>query len=260
MLFAHELTVLGSTAPMTTLARWKYALGLELTNTGFDASVLSEFRTRLITGELEEFALTRLLEHCQARDLLRAGGKQRTDSTHVLAAVRQLNRLELFGETVRAALNELAVEDGPWLRTLARPEWLERYAHRVEDYRLPRSDQQRDAYLQQAAEDGLTLLRALEIHPRGTNLLALPRVKALKQVWDQQCSQQGGTIQPKPLDELASGAARIENPYDPEARFSIKRQTRWMGYKAHVSESCDDARPHLITSIVTTPATTATPA
>ena len=236
---------------------WKYALGLELTNTGFDASVLSEFRTRLITGELEEFALTRLLEHCQARDLLRAGGKQRTDSTHVLAAVRQLNRLELFGETVRAALNELAVEDGPWLRTLARPEWLERYAHRVEDYRLPRSDQQRDAYLQQAAEDGLTLLRALEIHPRGTNLLALPRVKALKQVWDQQCSQQSGTIQPKPLDELASGAARIENPYDPEARFSIKRQTRWMGYKAHVSESCDDARPHLITSIVTTPATTA---
>ena len=62
-------------------------------------------------------------------------------------------------------------------------------------------------------------------------------VKALKQVWDQQCSQQGGTIQPKPLDELASGAARIENPYDPEARFSIKRQTRWMGYKAHVSEN-----------------------
>ena len=235
MLFAHELTVLGSTAPMTTLARWKYALGLELTNTGFDASVLSEFRTRLITGELEEFALTRLLEHCQARDLLRAGGKQRTDSTHVLAAVRQLNRLELFGETVRAALNELAVEDGPWLRTLARPEWLERYAHRVEDYRLPRSDQQRDAYLQQAAEDGLTLLRALEIHPRGTNLLALPRVKALKQVWDQQCSQQGGTIQPKPLDELASGAARIENPYDPEARFSIKRQTR---VELHDSVEC----------------------
>ena len=78
---------------MTTLARWKYALGLELTNTGFDASVLSEFRTRLITGELEEFALTRLLEHCQAQDLLRAGGKQCTDSTHVLAAVRQLNRL-----------------------------------------------------------------------------------------------------------------------------------------------------------------------
>ena len=76
---------------------------------------------------------------------------------------------------------------------------------------------ERDAYLQQAAEDGLTLLRALEIHPRGTNLMALPRVKALKQVWDQQCSQQGGTIQPKPLDELASGAARIENPYDPEA-------------------------------------------
>ncbi|GAA0669681.1 hypothetical protein GCM10009535_56930 [Streptomyces thermocarboxydovorans] len=51
----------------------------------------------------------RLLEHCKDAGLVGAGGKQRTDSTHVISAVRELNRLELAGESVRAALEALAV-------------------------------------------------------------------------------------------------------------------------------------------------------
>src|SRR3954470_4251693 len=71
---------------------WKYLLGLELTDPGFDASVLSEFRTRLVTGGAEALLLDTLLTLCRERKLLRPRGRQRTDSTHVLGAVRGLNR------------------------------------------------------------------------------------------------------------------------------------------------------------------------
>src|SRR5215211_676512 len=95
---------------------WKYLLGLELTDPGFDHSVLCEFRARLLEGGAEERLLHRLLEVCQARGLLKARGRQRTDATHVLAAIRVLNRLELVGETLRAALNEIAAVAPDWLR------------------------------------------------------------------------------------------------------------------------------------------------
>src|SRR5438105_5200018 len=86
---------------------WKYLLALPLTDAGFDASVLCEFRQRLLAGEAAERLLTLLLDRCREQRLLKARGTQRTDSTHVLAAVRVLNRLELVGETLRHALNAL---------------------------------------------------------------------------------------------------------------------------------------------------------
>jgi transposase len=95
---------------------WKYLLGLELTDPGFDHSVLCEFRSRLLGGGAEERLLAKLLEACQARGLLKARGRQRTDATHVLASIRVLNRLELLGETLRAALNEIAAVAPDWLR------------------------------------------------------------------------------------------------------------------------------------------------
>lgn len=78
---------------------WKYALGLELDDPGFDHSVLSEFRDRLLKESAQEMLLDKMLARFQAKGYLKARGQQRTDSTHVLAAVRQLNRLELVGET-----------------------------------------------------------------------------------------------------------------------------------------------------------------
>ncbi|WP_307040090.1 transposase [Streptomyces achromogenes] len=93
----------------------KYALGLELDDPGFDASVLSEFRTRLVEHGMEEKVLDLLLTALKDRGLVKAGGRQRTDSTRVLAAVRDLNRLELAGETLRAALEVLACAAPDWL-------------------------------------------------------------------------------------------------------------------------------------------------
>lgn len=76
---------------------WKYLLCLDLTDPGFDHTVLSEFRTRLVTGSAEQLLLDTLLTQFRDLGLLKARGRQRTDSTHVLAAVRVLNRLERVG-------------------------------------------------------------------------------------------------------------------------------------------------------------------
>ncbi len=137
---------------------WKYLLGLELADPGFDHSVLCEFRARLLAGSAEERLLHKLLDACQARGLLKARGRQRTDATHVLASIRVLNRLELLGETLRAALNEIAAVAPDWLRAAAPRAWYERYARRVEDGRLPRAAAEREAYARAVGEDGFTLL------------------------------------------------------------------------------------------------------
>src|SRR3712207_1289305 len=105
---------------------WKYALGLELTDPGFHFSVLGEFRARLVAGGAEPLLLDTMLEHFKARGLVKARGKQRTDSTHVLAAVHDLHLLELVAETLRAALDDLAAVVPDWLRTIARPRSEER--------------------------------------------------------------------------------------------------------------------------------------
>src|SRR5919112_6233951 len=111
---------------------WKYALGLRLTDPGFDFSVLSEFRSRLVEGGKERLLLEKLLERCKERGYRKARGRQRTDSTHVLGALRLLSKWERAAETMRAALNALASADSQWLREHADPEWFERYGRRIE--------------------------------------------------------------------------------------------------------------------------------
>ncbi|MCY7278097.1 MAG: transposase [Phormidesmis sp. CAN_BIN44] len=104
---------------------WKYALDLELTNSGFDFSVLCEFRARLITGDASQQLLDTILKQFK-RGWLKQRSKQRTDSTHVLAAIRTLNRLEGVGETLRAVLNTLATVAPDWLRSWVPDEWFDR--------------------------------------------------------------------------------------------------------------------------------------
>lgn len=140
---------------------WKYALGLELTDPGFDFSVLSEFRTRLIDGGLEDKLLTALLDRCQACGLVKARGQQRTDSTHVLAAVRVLSRLEMVGETLRAALDSVAGIAPDWLAAQVGADWFDRYARRVEDERLPKGEAARRTYGETIGRDGHHLLAAV---------------------------------------------------------------------------------------------------
>jgi transposase len=113
--FAENLTDRQAADAVRGRIDWKYALGLELADAGFDFSVLSEFRTRLIAGGAEEQLLTQMLALFIDRGLLKARGTQRTDSTHIVAAVRELNRLEIVGETLHHALNVLAQVAPAWL-------------------------------------------------------------------------------------------------------------------------------------------------
>src|SRR5229473_3898155 len=141
---------------------WKYLLSLDLTDPGFDFSVLSEFRDRLLAGDAEELLLEKLLERCRALGWLKARGSQRTDSTHVLAAIRVLNRLELVAETLRAALNAVATVAPDWLQAVTPLAWYERYSRRIEDTRLPKDTAEREASAQMVGEDGFHFLDAVE--------------------------------------------------------------------------------------------------
>src|SRR5262247_2721975 len=140
---------------------WKYLLGLELSDPGFDFSVLSEFRDRLLAGGAEDLLLDTLLERGRALGWLPTRGQQRTDSTHVLAAIRVLNRVELVAETLRAALNAVATVAPDWRQGLAPLAWYERYGTRIEDTRLPQGQASRDAYAQMVGEDGFHFLEAM---------------------------------------------------------------------------------------------------
>lgn len=235
---------------------WKYALGLELTDPGFDHTVLSEFRSRLVHGQAELQLLDTLLTRCRELGLIRERGRQRTDSTHVLAAVRVLNRLERVGETLRAALNELAVIAPEWLQALAPPEWYERYAKRVENYRLPKTDVAREDLARVIAADGEQLLAAVDTATDQPVLAQLPAVVTLRRVWAEQYAGTPGELRWREVKDMPSPAGLISSPYDVEARYSTKRDVEWVGYKAHLTETCDEDRPHLVVNVETTPATT----
>ena len=242
---------------------WKYALGLELTDPGFDASVLCEFRARLVGGGAEERVLDRLLARCRELGLLKARGRQRTDATHVLASIRVLNRLELVGETLRATLNEIAATAPEWLRGVTPEPWYKRYARRIEDDRLPRSAAEREAYARAVGEDGSALLDRLDQPETPEGLRSLPRVAVLRQVWERHFARDGappagdgseGGVRFRPKGELPA-AGKVESPYDTEARFRRRGGVSWVGYVVHLSETCEDDAVRLITHAMTTTAT-----
>lgn len=234
---------------------WKYALSLELTDAGFDYSVLSEFRDRLIAGNAEQLLLETMLERFKEKGLLKARGRQRTDSSHVLAAVRVLNRLECVGETVRHALNTLAVTAPDWLAPRLDPAWADRYGPRFDEYRLPKKKEERRALADQIGEDGSRLLGAVSAAGAPPELRALPAVETLRRVWVQQYRVADDAVRWRDNDDIPPSGRMISSPHDLDARYCVKRQTCWTGYKAHLTETCDPDRPHLITHVETTLAT-----
>jgi transposase len=215
---------------------WKYALGLELTDPGFDFSVLSEFRARLINEQAEALLLDRLLELSKQRGWLKAGGKQRTDSTHVLARVRSLSNLECVGETLRATLDDLAALAPDWLVSQISSDWFERYSHRVENYRLPKSETQRTALAQQIGADGLHLLQALEQPEAPSHLKDEASVHVLRQVWLQYYDLSGGKAKWRAGPQSSEDKGIIRSPYDTEAESGKKREMVWLGYKVHLRQ------------------------
>jgi transposase len=233
---------------------WKYALSLELTDPGFDYSVLSEFRTRLLDGGTEQDLLDTMLDTFQEHNLLKERGKQRTDSSHVVAAIRTLNRLENLGETLRSALNSIAVADPEWLVQIAKPDWYDRYCKRIEESRLPKGKDKRREYAEIIGVDGMKLLEAVYSDTVLEVLRQLPAVETLRQTWLHQYYMKEGQLCLREAKDLPPASLRSDSPYDPEAHYGTKRGVNWVGYKVHITESCDVDAPHVITHVETTPA------
>ncbi len=234
---------------------WKYLLGLALEDPGFDFSVLSEFRQRLIEKQKEQAQLDVLLAKFRERGLLKKGGRQRTDSTYVVATIRRLNRLERVGESLRQALNSLAVVAPRWLQALVPTEWYERYGSRFEEYRLPKAEAERAALAVQIGQDGRDLLEWIYAEGAPEVLRTLEAVQTLRQMWIQEYYQEGRELTWRTAENIPPAEHQIATPYDPQARYSEKRGMNWVGYKGHLTEGCDENQPHFITQVETTLAT-----
>ncbi len=191
---------------------------------------------------------------CQTRGWLKRGGRQRTDATRVLGALRQLNRLECVAETLRQALNALATmaPSGCGPRS---PGWFDRYGARVEDARLPTSPDARQRYAEVIGADGRHLLTAITA-PEAPAGLRESRQSNLRRVWVHQYEWVDGHLRWRDPKNSPPPAQRLDTPYEPEARYGTKRTTSWVGYKVHLTESCDEDSPHLVTHVETTTATT----
>jgi transposase len=233
---------------------FKYALGLELSDPGFDHTVLAEFRARLIAGNAEQLLLDTMLTLFKQRGWLKARGKQRTDSTHVLAKIRALNRVLCVGETLRHALNCLAIVAPDWLLDHSQPEWVERYEARMEDARTPLGEEARHAFAEVIGVDGTSLLNAIYDAAAPAFLREIPAVEILRQVWVQNYARIEGKVSWRSSENIPPAARYIGSPYDIEAHYSKKRSTTWVGYKVHLTETCEKDSPHLITHVETTSA------
>jgi len=279
---AGNLTDRQAAEQVRTRIDWKYALGLDLADPGFDHSILSEFRARVAAGGLDQVVLDRLLERLAADGLVGAGGAMRTDSTHVISAVRDLNRLELAGESVRACLEQLAVAAPQVVAQLLDDSWAQRYAARVDTWRMPAATTRKDKLALAYGRDGRILLKAVYAaaasDPDLAFLARLRQVEVLRVVLLQNyltvTGEQGREVikrREADVEGLPPGRSRIASPYDTDARWGVKRDTFWNGYKIHVTETCDTAvtasdgdgdgedtavaPPHLIVNVETTDAT-----
>lgn len=253
--FAEDLTDREAADAVRSRIDLKYLLGLELNDPGFDFSVLSEFRTRLLSGGAEERLLNVMLNQFQDRKWLKAGGKQRSDATHIVAAVRSLNRLELVGETLHHALNVLAQVDPNWLKSQIAGAWFDRYGQRFTDYRLPKKKEDRQALANAIGQDGYHLLQRIYLDDSSPHLRMIPAIDVLRQVWVQNYYIEGEAIAWRDQKNMPPSAVLITSPYDLEVRYSQKRSTQWSGYKVHLTETCDLDIPNLITHVETTLAT-----
>jgi transposase len=258
MQFAENLTDRQAADAVRGRIDWKYALSLELTDDGFDFSVLSEFRQRLIANGAEARLFEIMLVGFQEQKLLKSRGKQRTDSTHILGSVRELNRLECVGETLRAALNELASEMPDWVKAVVPMAWYDRYSRPFSEYRLPQKEEERLELGEQIGRDGIYLLTQIYAETSPPTLRHLTQVEALRRIWVlQYYTDEDDQTRWRRKGNTPPGEHILTSPYDTDVRLSKKRGSEWTGYKVHLTETCDDDTPHLVTHVETTLATTA---
>jgi transposase len=228
MQFGEGLTDRQAASAVRGRIDWKYGLGLALDDRGFDHSLLSEFRRRLVDGEGEAYLLDGLLQACQGRGWLKARGTQRTDSSHVLAAIDRLQRLEKVGQTLQGALTDLAQLAPVWLKGWVPAVWLERYGRKLEEYRLPKAAAERVQLAQQLGQDGWCLLDHLDEAGTPTTLPERQSITILGQVWAQHYERQADrTVRWLDQRELLPSAKRWHPPLT--RKRTSARKMSWSG-------------------------------
>jgi transposase len=252
--FMEDLSDREAAEAVVSRIDWKYALHLSLTDLGFDYSVLSDFRDRLLQHDAALRLFERLLQRLAELGFVRSGGRQRTDGTYVLTAARALSRVELVAETMRLALELLADERPDWLRSIAQSHWYERYSTVWTSFRLPKSKDQRDALALAIGADGFHLLQALDQVDAPSQAGTWPEVATLRQVWQQQFEMLDGKVQWRSKQKIPPGGQLIVTPHDVEARPGRHGERTWKGYGLHVTETCDTDQPHVITDVLVVPA------
>ncbi|MER5600132.1 transposase [Streptomyces sp. NPDC002265] len=286
--YAENLTDRQAAEAVRCRLDWKYCLGVELDDPGFDHSVLSEFRDRMAQDDRADRLLAVMVDHLASAGLVKRRGAVRTDSTHVLAAVRKLNRAELVTATLRAALEQWALADEQWPASLVTADWADRYGRPAIYHRLPKGKAALEEYALQVGADGTRLLSAVFSNEAPPRLRVLPQVDILRRVWVQQywfdgsgrqrwrgpkstkdrlsrrdmprraASRPGAAGRPDPQRASVPWASmEIVSPYDAEAHYSQKLtasgKKEWIGYRDHQSETCGDG-PHVIVQVTTRPA------
>jgi transposase len=287
--YAENLTDRQAAEAVRCRLDWKYCLGLELDDPGFDHSVISEFRDRMADDDRADRLLAVMVDHLVAAGLVKRRGRVRTDSTHVLAAARRLNRAELVAETLRLALEELARHGEDWLTGLVTANWADRYGRPIRYDRLPRGGEALAEYVLQVGNDGMHILHHVYRDDAPWRLRGLKQVQILRQVWVQQYwHDETGQLRwrgPKSTRDRQSrrkteqrntgkssadgrpdpatarvpwSGIEIVTPHDAEARYSQKvtaaGQRDWIGYRDHQTETCDGTGPNVIVQVTTRPA------
>ena len=190
----------------------------------------------------------------QKKGWLKARGRQRTDSTHVLGKIRALNRVLCVWETMRAALNSLAVVAPDWLLAHSQQEWVDLYGPRSEDSRTPEGEAERLAFVEGIGQDGAALLTALFDPTAPEWLHHVPAVEILRKVWVQNYQWTDETVGWRSSENIPPASLYIGTPYDEEAHYAKKRSTKWVGYKVHLTETCEPHLPFVVTHVETTSA------
>lgn len=222
---------------------WKYALHLPLTYPGFHFTDLYAFRTRLLEHGQERLVFEQILVRLKELGLIKPRGKMRTDSTHVLAVVERLSQLELVAESLRVALRAVLATAAAWVESALPATFIECYEVRQGEYGLSQKEVQ--ARLVQTGKDAFWFVAQVD-RSASEAVQQLPEVETLRTVLAQQFPQ--GPNGP-PAQRRPTGGGVVESPHEPEARYGKKRGKAWLGYKAQVTETCDDDHPHLIVDL-----------
>ncbi|MER5363535.1 IS1182 family transposase [Streptomyces sp. NPDC002785] len=237
---------------------FKYAMAMELDDPGFHHSVLGDFRDRLAEDGRADRLLDLALARLKEAGLVRERTTQRTDSTHVLAVVRDLTRLELITESVRAALEEVAGTSPHLLDELVDEEWGRRYGRPV---RLGKNPTKPKTRILATGNDAVRLLKHL--YQRGADRASGPRIQALRQIMVQNYHHDTAghlrwrTAETEDGPGLPPSSRAIVSPYDTSARYARHGHIiSWKGFSAHLTETCAPDGPNVITDVATTAATT----